>query len=273
MRRPYFAPILFCLFILLCPCISMARMPSPIFAGKTDTGVVREQNEDSILMLPHAQVYVVADGMGGHAAGEVASAMAIEAVSDYANTPVFTRLDAVWPHYRTQAIFASYFEGNLRILKESIRNPARRGMGTTMVSLVVRETEAEIINLGDSRAYLIRDGKMRQVSHDHSLWQELIDRGELKTPEEIENYPHKNIITQAMGSRPEIAPDIFSNPIMPGDIYVLCSDGLTNELTDQQIEQIILSHGNNLDAATDELVQKAKIMGGRDNISVVLVKF
>ena len=145
-------------------------------------------------------------------------------------------------------------------------------MGTTMVSLVLRQNYADIINLGDSRAYLIRDQKIVQISHDHSLWQELIDRGILKTPEEIENYPHKNIITQAMGTRPELAPDIFSTLIQPGDIYILCSDGLTNELTDDQIKQIILSHGDDLDAATNDLVQKAKVSGGRDNISVILVK-
>lgn len=272
MHRRIYDCLLFFVLMLI-PVFAQAQtISAPVVSGKTDVGVVRDHNEDSIIMFDDAKVYVVADGMGGHAAGEVASEMAVNTVNDFVHVPVFGYLDKVWPMSRTMIVFFSYFEGNKRILKESIDNPARRGMGTTMVSLVLRKDYADVINLGDSRAYLIRNQKIVQISHDHSLWQELIDRGVLKTPEEIENYPHKNIITQAMGTRPELAPDIFTVPVQPGDIYILCSDGLTNELTDNQIMQIILSHGNDLDAATTDLVQKARILGGRDNISVILVK-
>ena len=259
--------LLFCLFIS-----SLATARPVLVSGKTDTGMVRDHNEDTLIMLDENNVYVVADGMGGHLAGEIASAMAVETVKDFVEMPIFGLLDNVLPIYRTIFVYASYFEANRRVLAESIANESRRGMGTTMVSLVVRKDNADIINLGDSRAYLIRNKKMVQVSHDHSLWQELIDRGVLKTPEEIANYPHKNIITQAIGTRPELAPDIFTVPINEGDIYVLCSDGLFNELTDEEILQTILDHGDDFDKATDDLVLKAKINGGRDNITVILVK-
>ena len=259
----------------LCGCI-LALMPAlcmaePIVAGGTDVGVVRENNEDSYLIREDSQVYLVADGMGGHAAGEVASAMAVETMDEFASLPIWGLTDSVLPMSRTMFITASFFEANRRILKDSIVNPARRGMGTTAVALVLRGKYADIINLGDSRAYRIRNGKIEQISHDHSLWQELIDRGVLKTQEEIDNYPHKNIITQAMGTRPEIAPDLFSILIMPGDIYVLCSDGLTNELTDEEILKVVTENAS-LEEAVKILIEGARNHGGHDNITVVLVK-
>lgn len=258
------------LFLVLIPVTVWGQEVS--FSGKTDTGLVREHNEDSLALFDKRGVFVVADGMGGHAAGEVASAMAVETMKEFVEVPVFGLLDSIWPMSRTMIVLASYFEGNARILAESIANPAKRGMGTTMVSLVVRGDRADFINLGDSRGYLIRDGRIGQVTKDHSLWQELIDRGVLKTPEEIENYPHKNIITQAMGTRRDIAPDVFSVRIHAGDIFILCSDGLTNELTDEEIQNIILKTPDDLDAATGTLVQEAIKSGARDNVTVILVK-
>ena len=256
-----------CLLVLL-PALCMAE---PMAAGGTDVGVVRDNNEDSYLIREDAQVYLVADGMGGHAAGEVASAMAVETVNEFASLPVWGLTDSVWPMSRTMFIAASFFEANRRILMDSMANAARRGMGTTAVALVLRGKYADVINLGDSRAYRIRAGQIEQISHDHSLWQELIDRGVLKTQEEIDNYPHKNIITQAMGTRPEIAPDVFSILWMPGDIYLLCSDGLTNELTDDDILKIVTENPD-MNAAVRILIDRARTNGGHDNITVVLVK-
>ena len=243
----------------------------PLAVGGTDVGVVRDNNEDSYLIREDAQVYLVADGMGGHAAGEVASAMAVDTVNAFASLPVWGLTDGVLPMSRTMFIAASFFEANRRILADSMANAARRGMGTTAVALVLRGKYADIINLGDSRAYRIRGGRIEQISHDHSLWQELIDRGVLKTQEEIDNYPHKNIITQAMGTQPVISPDLFSILWMPGDIYLLCSDGLTNELTDEDILKIVTETAD-MQAAVQVLIDRARTNGGHDNITVVLVK-
>ena len=243
----------------------------PAVYGLTDKGVVREQNEDSMILLEDAGVFVVADGMGGHAAGEVASAMAVETMQNVTKLPVWGRFDAIWKNARTMMAFAGYEEANRQIMRASLSNASQRGMGTTMVSAVVYKDSVDVINLGDSRAYRIRNGAIEQISHDHSLVQELIDSGKLKTPEEIEAFPYKNIITQALGTQPKIRPDIFSNPIVPGDIYLLCSDGLFNELTDAEILKIIQDSGGNLQKATEILVQQANQHGGRDNITVVLI--
>ena len=246
-------------------------MAKPVVYGLTDRGLVRDQNEDSLILLEDAGVFVVADGMGGHAAGEVASAMAVETMKKVTKLPVWGRFDAIWKNARTMMVFAGYEEANRQIMHASLSNAAQRGMGTTMVSAVVYKDVIDIINLGDSRAYRIRNGKIEQISHDHSLVQELIDTGKLKTPEEIEAFPYKNIITQALGTQPKIRPDIFSNPIIPGDIYLLCSDGLFNELTDAEILKMIQDAGHEPPKAAETLVNQAKTHGGRDNVTVLLV--
>lgn len=243
-----------------------------LHAGGTDRGVVRDHNEDTLLMMPEAGVYMVADGMGGHAAGEVASAMAVEAVRDTVETPMWGRLDGVLPAFRTTMVLSSFYQANRRVLQASLSNPAQRGMGTTMVGVVVRDGYVDIINLGDSRGYLIRDGRIVQISHDHSLVQELIDSGKLDTPEKVAAFPHKNIITQAIGTRPELAPDVFEVSSRAGDIYLLCSDGLVNEQTDEEILSVVKSHAGDLSGAVTDLIGRAKAHGGRDNVTVVLVQ-
>ena len=261
---------LICLVIAV-SLIGAAAEAKPLVYGVTDRGVVREQNEDSMILLEDAGLFVVADGMGGHAAGEVASAMAIETMQKVTKLPVWGRFDAVWKNARTMMAFAGFEEANRQIMRASLSNASQRGMGTTMVSAVVYEDTVDIINLGDSRAYRIRNGKIEQISHDHSLVQELIDTGKLKTPEEIEAFPYKNIITQALGTQPQIRPDIFSNSIVPGDIYLLCSDGLFNELTDAEILKTIQDSGREPKKAAEMLMNQANEHGGRDNVTVLLV--
>ena len=256
------------LFFMLIPGLVCAE-PA---VGLTDKGVSRAKNEDSFVILDTADLYLVADGMGVHAAGEVASAHVVQTFKDYVRMPIWGALDKVWPSSRTVFTVAAYFEANRRILHESMANPARRGMGTTAVSVVRREGYMDVVNLGDSRAYRIRNGYMVQVSHDHSLVQEYIDQGKLKTPEEIEAFPYKNIITRAMGTQPKIVPDVFSEPYRPGDIYLLCSDGLFNELADDEILKIIESYRGNDEGAARALVDAANARGGRDNITVVIVR-
>lgn len=260
--------LLVALFMLL----SGAAFGEVIHAGGTDKGVVRDHNEDTLLLMPEAGVYIVADGMGGHAAGEVASAMAVEAVRGTVETPFWGRWDGVLPEFGSTMVLSSFYLANRRVLQASLSNPAQRGMGTTMVGAVVRDGYVDIINLGDSRGYLIRNGQIAQVSHDHSLVQALIDNGTLDTPEKVAAFPHKNIITQAIGTRPELAPDVFGVESRPGDIILLCSDGLVNELTDEEILAVIQARVDDLDGAVRTLIDRANAHGGRDNVTVVLVR-
>lgn len=258
------------MFLMLVPGVLLAE---PLSAtGITDKGAVRVKNEDNFVILRDAGVYMAADGMGGHAAGEVASAHVVQTLTDYVKMPFWGALDRVWPSSRTVFMVAAYFEANRRILHESMRNSERRGMGTTAVSAVYRDGYMDIVNLGDSRAYRIRNGYMVQVSHDHSLVQEYIDQGKLKTPEEIEAFPYKNIITRAMGTQPKIVPDVFSEPYREGDIYLLCTDGLFSELGDDEILKIISSYAGNDEGAVRALVDAANARGGRDNITVIIVR-
>lgn len=263
---------LFSLIFLVLLLIPSLVLGSPLEFGLTDKGVSRVKNEDSFVNLGSSGVYLVADGMGGHAAGEVASAHVVKTFEDYVKFPFWGLLDRVWPSSRTAFVLAAYFEANRRIFEESMSNPARRGMGTTAVSLVRRGDYMDIVNLGDSRAYRIRDGRIEQISHDHSLVQELIDQGKLRTPEEIEAFPYKNIITRAMGTHAKIVPEVFSELYRAGDIYLLCSDGLFNELTDDEILGVILRNGDRFEQASRELIDFANARGGRDNITVLLVK-
>lgn len=260
------------LFALLLLTIPGLAQSAPTAVGLTDKGITRDHNEDSFILFPEQEIYVVADGMGGHAAGEVASEMAVETAKLMVNLPVWPLEDKIWPRMRTNAIISTYHLANLLILKDSMSNPAHRGMGTTMVSAVVRGDYIDIINVGDSRAYRIRDGKMVQVSHDQSLVQQYIDEGRLKTQAEIDAFPYKNIITQAMGTQQNIIPDIFEEKIETGDIYVLCSDGLTNEVSDEEIAKTVTESSEDLNKAAQTLIDKANANGGRDNITVVLIQ-
>ncbi len=261
--------ILTLILLLFIPTLSFG---TPKSAGGTDKGIMRAQNEDSYIIFQDQQVYIVADGMGGHAAGEVASALACKTAELFIQSHLWGRFDRFLPRFRTDTVLASYHAANQVIIRDAMKNPARRGMGTTMVSAVVRDNAVDIINVGDSRAYRIRDGKIQQVSHDQSLVQQYIDEGILKTPEEIEAFPYKNIITQAMGTQPEIVPDVKEYPIADGDIYLLCSDGLTNELDDETILHIVLEHLDNLDLAVKTLIDRANAAGGKDNITVVIIQ-
>lgn len=243
-----------------------------IHAGGTDRGVVRDHNEDTLLLMPESGVYIVADGMGGHAAGEVASAMAVESVRVAVETPFWGKFDSVLPLYRTMTVLSSFYQANRNVLSASLSNRAQRGMGTTMVGAVVRDGAVDVVNLGDSRAYLIRARQIVQISHDHSLVQALIDSGELDTPEKVAAFPHKNIITQAIGTRPELAPDVFHVMSRPGDVYLLCSDGLVNELSDAEILGIVEAHSENLSEGVTALIDQTNARGARDNVTVVLVK-
>jgi PPM family protein phosphatase len=225
------------------------------FGDRTDVGRGRPENEDSLLVDPDDGLYAVADGMGGHRAGEVASATAIDALKT-----AFLggqRLD--------QAVGAA----NAAVFARAAEDASLRGMGTTLTAIALHDSTAEFGHVGDSRAYLMRDGNVTQVTEDHSLVEQLVREGRL-TPEEAQNHPQRAIITRALGVDPNVAVDTYRIDLRPGDRLMICSDGLTNMLSDDTIAQTLRHHADPQQAA-DTLVDMANQAGGDDNITVILL--
>jgi PPM family protein phosphatase len=225
------------------------------FGDRTDVGRGRPENEDSHLVDPEDGLYAVADGMGGHRAGEVASATAIDALKT-----AFLggqRLD--------QAVSAA----NAAVFARAAQDAALRGMGTTLTAIALEDSTALLGHVGDSRAYLMREGAVTQVTEDHSLVEQLVREGRL-TPEEAQNHPQRAIITRALGIDPDVQVDTYRIDLKPGDRLLICSDGLTNMLSDDTIAQTLRRHADPQQAA-DTLVDMANQAGGDDNITVVLV--
>lgn len=230
--------------------------------GKTDVGRLREVNQDSILLGPH--LHAIADGMGGHRGGEVASAVAVEAVS---------RILEGTRHLTLDDLLRAVREANKAVFRQGMQDESLSGMGTTLVGLAVVEDASgpliAIINVGDSRAYRFSHGELRQITDDHSLVGQLVRDGAI-TPEEAEVHPQRNIVTRALGMDEDIPVDDFEILPHSGDRYLLCSDGLTNEVPESEIASVLRRVGDPDDAA-DELVRLANESGGRDNVTVVVV--
>jgi PPM family protein phosphatase len=226
---------------------------------KTHTGRQRRANEDSV--YARAPLFVVADGMGGAQAGEVASRMAVETMArglpDGDGPPEERLADRVQ-------------EANAAIHEVSRRNAEQAGMGTTTTAAYVGEDEAAIAHVGDSRAYLFRDGEMRRLTDDHSLVEEFRRQGKL-TEEEARDHPQKSIITRALGPEPFVEVDRQTLPLRDGDVLLLCSDGLTTMISEDAVRDL-LAGGDSLEAVGKSLVDAANEAGGRDNVTVVLVR-
>ena len=235
---------------------AMIRAADTVY--RTDTGRQRRENEDSA--LARAPVFVVADGMGGAQAGEVASRIAIEAFEpglDGSGSPEERLADRVR-------------EANREIYDRSRTDHGREGMGTTLTAAYLDDGSVAIAHVGDSRAYLFRDGKLTRLTQDHSLVDELVRRGKL-TEEQAAEHPQRSIITRALGPEPEVEVDTWTYPVRRGDVLLLCSDGLTSMITEQRIAEI-LGSSSNLEEAADRLIGDANEAGGRDNITVVLTR-
>ena len=229
----------------------------------SDRGRKRPGNEDAYgLSLEHG-AFVVCDGMGGAAAGEVASAMAVDEVMRRLKTR--TGADPL-----PQAAEAAIEAANLAIYTCSQGNRKLSGMGTTLVSLVVEEERAWFLNVGDSRGYLQRGGALRQVTIDHSLVDEQVRSGRMK-PSEAEHSPLRNVITRALGTQSSVSADVFPVEVETGDLFLLCSDGLTRELSDSLLESL-LALDLPLGELCDRLVKAANHAGGHDNITCLLVR-
>lgn len=230
-------------------------------AMATDVGRVREQNEDRGLVT--SSLFVVADGMGGHAAGEVASALAVEAMRWLAGKP------DVGP----QDVVGRVLEANRAILASAARNPEQTGMATTLAALsrvtVDGVPQWAVVNIGDSRVYRVEGGRLSQVSRDHSEVEELVQLG-LLTKQEALRHPARNIVTRCLGRDPLEPVDMWVVLPQAGERFLLCTDGLTNEVDDDEITRLLLA-GDDAQAIADALVAAALEAGGRDNVTVVVV--
>ncbi|HET7464943.1 MAG TPA: PP2C family serine/threonine-protein phosphatase [Longimicrobium sp.] len=237
-------------------------------AGATDVGRVRAHNEDSFVIDAQRGVFLVADGMGGHAAGEVASAIASEAVGSALRQAIDAGLDADG----VATLLAETFHGAHRsIVNYSLAKPETRGMGTTLTALVVFEDGGfRLGHIGDSRCYVLRDGELTQLSRDHTWVQREVDAGRL-TDRGARRHHLSHVLTRALGADSLDVPDVYAGTLLPGDLVLLCSDGLTGMLTDRMIRRILV-RGGELAKRVAELVLEANDRGGRDNITAVLVR-
>jgi serine/threonine protein phosphatase PrpC len=229
--------------------------------AQTDLGLVREGNEDSAIY--GANLIAVADGMGGHAGGEVASAIAINALAQL--LPVITDPE-IDIDSREDLFLNITYEIDSQILEKSKQNPELAGMGTTLTALNISGDNVELLHIGDSRCYRYRDNKLEQLSYDHTVMQELLDQGRL-TPEEVFDHPQRSLLTQALMGDSGLDPILVSYEIKADDQFLLCSDGLTNLLSDYEIGKIIESKNGN-DVIT-ELITEVKAKGAPDNITII----
>jgi protein phosphatase len=239
---------------------------------KTDIGRHRAGNEDALLVLPRQGVYLVADGVGGHNSGELAARKAVFGVERFlARSPIEAAHGAERPAAALMEYFLRCFrEINADICALSAAEPANRGMATTAVLAHIMNGKLFVVNVGDSRAYIVREGGISRITTDHSVVNDMVERGEL-TEEEARVHPRRNEITRALGAEADVTPDFFVTELLPGDRIVLCTDGLYGELTDEDICGVV-SRGANLNDTCRMLVDDANANGGSDNITVVCVE-
>jgi len=238
--------------------------------GMSDIGRRRENNQDRFLVDPDRQVYAVADGMGGHAAGEVASRIAIDALADTIG-PGSTVNGNFSPDEAASRLSAAVQEGNRRICESVLTHDEWRGMGTTLVALVGVGDRAIIGHVGDSRAYRLRHDALERLTSDHSYVGEQVRLG-LLTDEEAQRHPMRNIVTRAMGNRPDLEVEVSEEQVRPGDLYLLCSDGLNSMLEDERIGELLRHNRHDPEAACRALIEAANARGGEDNITVIVLR-
>ncbi len=245
------------------------------FAGATDVGLKRDHNEDSFLLMAEQNLYMVADGMGGHSSGEVASRLAVETVAKF-----FADSDAdedlTWPYRMDKGI--SYEENRLAsgimLANRRIHEAAtegKKGMGTTLVACVLVDGGVVIGHVGDSRVYRWRRGQLTQVTEDHSLLNDFMKVKKL-SDEEIANFPHKNVIVRALGMKENVQVDVRTDVPEEGDLYLLCSDGLSGMVTDPEIAAILSTDQDDVEGMCSRLIAAANRGGGVDNVTAVIIR-
>ena len=244
--------------------------------GLTHVGRQRQHNEDSYLVADEAKLFLVADGMGGHAAGEIASRIAVDSISEFI---LHTKEDdGTWPHAydehfkrSTNRLMAAVRLANTRVL-EAMRKDARlRGMGTTVVACLADGETMSVAHVGDSRAYMIRNNQLQRITNDHSWVFEQVQAGML-TEAEAEKHPLRNVITRALGGALQVTPDASEIEVKEGDVFLLCSDGLTGMVPEDEIREIVDKNTDDLEKACQVLIDTANERGGLDNVTAILVK-
>ena len=244
--------------------------------GLTDTGSVRDHNEDTIGSNTDVGLAVLADGMGGHRGGEVASAITVSTILEQ----LVKKLKKIKPGEADEktgyslesiAVHEAVKDANTNVFNSSSENPQYRGMGTTVVVLLFYDNRFTVAHVGDSRLYRLRNGELEQITRDHSLMQELIDRG-FYTPEQASKSLNKNLVTRAIGIEETVEVDVVEDITHPDDIYLLCSDGVTDMIDDDVIQKTIVDNNNNLEQAAIELIRLSNEAGGKDNISAMLAR-
>lgn len=252
-----------------------------LYAAKSDPGKKRDNNEDNLLVLPDQGLFLVADGMGGHNAGEVASAMVVETVTrEAAKLPAVHSKQSWWRRlfFRSKPNFnpVEWLHNTIALANERIWGAAqsqsgKKGMGTTVAMILKREQALLTAHVGDSRVYRIRNNQILQLTQDHSLAQELVRQGVMTEEEALYSAPN-NVLTRALGVRDKVAEDIIYHSVESGDIFLLCSDGLYNMIDEEDMVRII-KENSALDIKASKLIAEANTAGGGDNITVVLAQF
>lgn len=240
-------------------------------ATRTDAGRVRPHNEDAVFGDAASGLAMLADGMGGYNAGEVASGLATMMLRTELPKALATDRREAGAISARAALDAEIGKINAAILRAAESQPRYAGMGTTLVAAVFRDDAVTIAHVGDSRLYRWRKGELKQLTRDHSVLQEQIDSG-IITPEQARQSRNRNLLTRALGADPVVEVDIADHPVMVGDVYLLCSDGLHDMLEDGEIAATLAGPAEKLDSCAARLVQSANDHGGRDNVSVVLVR-
>ncbi len=257
-----------------------------ICAGVTDVGVARDHNEDNFYLSTIGEpICVVADGMGGHKSGEVASEIAVNTIVQYYRDTIIDQDDEAairsgfkWPWRRKKPedaaerrLVQSLLCANKSIFESAASNELYRGMGTTIVAAYFMESGVYIAHIGDSRGYRLRESNLELLTEDHSLANEYVRMGIL-SPDDVEHFPYKNVVTRACGLAEEVEVEADFETVQDGDIFLFCSDGLTDCVNDAGIREILMANRNDLDEACAALVDAANRNGGTDNITVILAQ-
>jgi PPM family protein phosphatase len=248
-----------------------------VSSGLSDVGRVRTNNEDSFRIVEALNLFILSDGMGGEAHGEVASAMAVDVINKYCESDKedsgATVLDEAPSNIssRTRRLKSAVAQANFQIFQAAQKNPEQRGMGATITALWLKDTLLSIAHVGDSRAYLLRNGNLQQLTNDHSLVAEQVRRG-LITPQQAEESEMQSVLLRALGAHPEVEIDTDEVEILPRDVLLLCSDGLTRMVTEPEIAGALQAEMVP-SAAAERLIALANENGGIDNVTVIVVRF
>lgn len=259
----------------------MSDLPAPIHmteaVGRTHVGRQRQTNEDVYLTDPQLQLFAVADGMGGHNAGEVASRLVVDTVADFVRVSRSDG-DITWPYglentlsFEANQLRNAILLANQKVHFEGGRRPECRGMGSTVLAVIIQDSHLNYSSVGDSRLYLMRNGELRQLSVDDSWASSMIRAG--ADPTSVRNHPMRHALTNALGSGEIIDVKVVSQRLEDGDLLLLCSDGLHGSVGDKDIGDVLATHASQLETAADRLIDAANAAGGPDNVTVVLVRY